>query len=60
MVNQDATLSDDMVETLDAKLSIDNQINLSNKELHWLQEVIDDTPYKDEIDTQKYLSYKSF
>lgn len=54
-VMKDATLSDDMVETLDAKLSIDNQINLSNKELHWLQEVIDETDYKDEIDTTEVL-----
>lgn len=54
-VMQDATLSDDMVETLDAKLSIDNQINLSNKELHWLQEVIDETDYKNEIDTTEVL-----
>tara|TARA_B100000900_G_C20599248_1_gene724810 strand:- start:1685 stop:2869 length:1185 start_codon:yes stop_codon:yes gene_type:complete len=54
-VMQDSTLSDDMVETLDAKLSIDNQINLSNKELHWLQEVIDETDYRDEIDTTEVL-----
>jgi len=54
-VMQDSTLSDDMVETLDAKLSIDNQINLSNKELYWLQEVIDETDYKDEIDTTEVL-----
>lgn len=49
-VMQDTSTSDEMVSTLDSKLSVDKQINLSKKELHWLQEIIDETDYKNNID----------
>ena len=49
-VMKDTSVSDDIVSTLDSKLSVDKQINLTKKELHWLQEIIDETDYKDKID----------
>ena len=49
-IMKDVSLSDELVTSLDAKLSVDKEISLSKKELHWLQEIIDETDYKDQID----------
>jgi len=54
-VVKDTSVSDDIVSTLDLKLSIDKQINLTKKELHWLQEIIDETDYKNKIDVVDVL-----
>lgn len=51
----DVSLSDEYVQSLDAKLAIDKKIDLSKKELFWLQEIIDETDYKDTIDAEEVL-----
>jgi len=50
-VMQDTTISDDMVRTLDAKITIDKETNISKKELYWLDRIINETDYAGKIDT---------
>lgn len=53
----DVSLSDDIVTSLDAKLTKDSKVSLTKKELFWLQEIIDDTDYKNNIDAIDVLCY---
>mgnify|MGYP001232711315 CR=1 FL=1 len=54
-VMKDTSISDDMVKTLDAKLTIDKEINITKKELHWLEEIIQETDYAGKMDAVDVL-----
>tara|TARA_Y100000389_G_scaffold197563_1_gene232395 strand:- start:929 stop:2113 length:1185 start_codon:yes stop_codon:yes gene_type:complete len=56
IIGHDSSLSDELAKTLDKRLSIDKTLDINNKELDWLTEIIDDTDYKDVLDTIDVLA----
>jgi hypothetical protein len=50
IIGHDMSLSDDLTETLDNKLTSRKDIDVSKKELSWVDEIIDETDYKDQLD----------
>jgi len=47
IVGNDPSITDELTKTLDKKLINKKDIEIQNKELHWLEEIIDTTDYKD-------------
>lgn len=47
LIVDDVSISDDLTKTLDKKLTKTKELEISNKELSWLEEIIKDTDYKD-------------
>jgi hypothetical protein len=56
-VLENTNISDNMTESLDSKISLDNKVNLTKKELYWLEEIVEQTDYKDKIDLIDVLCY---
>jgi len=50
IIGHDMSLSDDLTATLDNKLTFRKDIDVSKKELSWVDEIIDETDYKDQLD----------
>jgi len=50
IIGHDMSLSDDLTATLDNKLTSRKDIDVSKKELSWVDEIIDETDYKDQLD----------
>jgi len=50
IIGHDMSLSDDLTTTLDNKLTYRKNIDVSKKELSWVDEIIDETDYKDQLD----------
>lgn len=50
IIGNDMSLSDDLTATLDNKLTSRKDIDVSKKELSWIDEIIDETDYKDQLD----------
>jgi len=50
IIGHDMSLSDDLTTTLDNKLTSRKDIDVSKKELSWIDEIIDETDYKDQLD----------
>jgi len=50
IIGHDMYLSDDLTATLDNKLTSRKNIDVSKKELSWVDEIIDETDYKDQLD----------
>jgi len=50
IIGHDMYLSDDLTATLDNKLTSRKDIDVSKKELSWVDEIIDETDYKDQLD----------
>ena len=56
IIGHDYSLSDELTKTLDKKLSVNKTLDIDNKELDWLTEIIDETDYKDILDTVDVLA----
>jgi len=49
-------LSDELVQPLDTKLIYKSKTKITNKELFWLEEILEETDYKDKFDLIELLS----
>lgn len=56
-VVNDVSLADELTTSLDARLTRDQKIALTKKELNWLTEIINETDYKNKIDPVDVLCY---
>jgi len=56
LIGQDLTISDEIAKTLNKRVTIEQDLDVSAKELAWLDEIIDETDYKNKLDALYVLA----